>query len=200
MFSDFHKYCTSFPVAPSLLNLHAHGRSISSAFYFFGQRSNSLIGGQRWRRSWQAQSQSGQVYSRLSTKEEAGCHFFFFFGRANGLFLTSAEHNSAICCRESLSALVPLSLEQRMDKWQPESSTQQLSTGLGSHGLSFSAPSPHPTSWSPRGSPSPCFCPFNTSSPVSQLCLKGLCIVYSMRHLISPDLRFSCGNVPTQTS
>lgn len=26
------------------------------------------------------------------------------FGQANGLFLTSAEHNSAICCRESLSA------------------------------------------------------------------------------------------------
>lgn len=26
------------------------------------------------------------------------------FGKANGLFLTSAEHNSAICCRESLSA------------------------------------------------------------------------------------------------
>lgn len=47
------------------------------------------------------------------------------FGEANGLFLTSADHNSAICCGESLLT-ARLSLEHRMDKWHPESYTQQL--------------------------------------------------------------------------
>ena len=100
------------------------------------------------------------------------------FGQANGLFLTSAEQNSAICCGESLSA-------PRPSIWNREWTNSNLRAALSSWVQGCRTWTFCYSPWPPPSHPStPTYYHLVIFSciaqcPKSQICLTGLYNLYS---------------------